>query len=40
MANKKRAGEYANFKKAVKKVLTVTKHESDEQMERLQARVA
>jgi hypothetical protein len=34
---RKKPTEYANFTKAVKKILGVTKQESDEQMARMQA---
>ncbi len=37
MPNKKKPDEFANFTKAVKKVLGVTKKESDEQMARMKA---
>ena len=37
MPDKKRTTPFANFEKAVKKVLGTTKRESDEQMTRLKA---
>jgi len=37
MTSKRRTGAFANFEKAVKKVLGTTKRESDEQMTRLKA---